>query len=128
LSSNLTMNKMLRAKRGALEIFESILSNLSKGPLKKTRLTHRANLDSRLAAKHIGTLVELGLVTKSTRKGSRFIITEKGRDFLVHYYELIKFVNPPGSNNNLTISVLPTSSHTNAAHYVSTTEHSATLV
>ena len=128
MSSNLAMNKMLRAKRGALEIFESILSNLSKVPLKKTRLTHRANLDSRLAAKHIGTLVELGLVTKSTRKGSRFIITEKGRDFLVQYYEVIKFVNPPSSHNNLTISVSPTSSNTNAAHYVSTTGHSATLV
>src|SRR5207245_8282502 len=120
------MNKMLRAKRGALEIFESILSNLSKVPLKKTRLTHRANLDSRLATKHIGTLVELGLVTKSTRKGSRFIITEKGRDFLVHYYELIKFVNPPASKNNLTISVVPTSTHTNPTHYVSKTKYSST--
>ena len=87
------MNKMLRAKRGALEIFESILSNLSKGPLKKTRLTHGANLDSRLAAKHIGTLVELGLVTKLAREGSYFIVTEKGQDFLEQYHELIKFVN-----------------------------------
>jgi len=80
-------------KRGALKIFESILVNLSGDPLKKTRLTRKANLDSRLATKHIGTLVELGLVTKLTREGSYFIVTEKGQDFLEQYHELIKFVN-----------------------------------
>jgi len=93
VSSNLSPNKMFVGKRGALKIFESILVNLSGDPLKKTYLTHRANLDSRLATKHIGTLVELGLVTKLAREGSYFIVTEKGQDFLEQYHELIKFVN-----------------------------------
>ena len=84
---------MLEGKRGALEIFEGILANLSGGPLRKARLTHRANLDSLLATKHIGTLIGLGLVTKLAREGSYFIATGKGRDFLEQYYELVKLVN-----------------------------------
>ena len=84
---------MLEGKLGALEIFESILVNLSGGPVRRTHLTHKANLDSRLATKHIGTLIELGLVTKLAREGSYFMATGKGRDFLEQYYELVKLVN-----------------------------------
>jgi len=83
----------LVGKRSALDIFEGILTNLSEGPLKKTHLTNKANLDSRLATKYIETLTKLGLVTKSNTDGSYFIITEKGRDFLEQYYGLIKFVS-----------------------------------
>jgi len=83
----------LVGKRSALDIFEGILINLSEGPLKKTHLTNKANLDSRLATKYIETLTKLGLVAKSNGDSSYFIITEKGREFLEQYYELIKFVN-----------------------------------
>jgi predicted transcriptional regulator len=84
---------MIGGKRSALDIFENILTSLSEGQLKKTHLTYRANLDSRLASKYVQTLEKLQLVAKSSKDPSYFIITEKGRDFLEQYYELIKFVN-----------------------------------
>ena len=84
---------LIGAKRGKLDIFENILTSLSEGQLKKTHLTYKANLDSRLASKYVQILEKLQLVTKSIKDPSYFIITEKGRDFLQQYYGLIKFVN-----------------------------------
>ena len=84
---------LVGGKRSSLDIFENILTSLSEGQLKKTHLTYKANLDSRLPSKYVQTLEKLQLVTKSSKDPSYFIITEKGRDFLEQYYELIKFVN-----------------------------------
>ena len=84
---------LVGGKRSSLDIFENILTSLSGGQLKKTHLTYKANLDSRLASKYVQTLEKLQLVTKSIKDPSYFIITERGREFLVQYYELIKFVN-----------------------------------
>ena len=84
---------LVGAKRSSLDIFENILTSLSEGQLKKTHLTYKANLDSRLASKYVQTLEKLQLVTKSSKDPSYFIITEKGRAYLEQYYELIKFVN-----------------------------------
>ncbi|HMK32536.1 MAG TPA: winged helix-turn-helix domain-containing protein [Nitrosopumilaceae archaeon] len=84
---------LVGGKRSSLDIFENILTSLSEGQLKKTHLTYKANLDSRLASKYVQALEKLQLVTKSSKDPSYYIITEKGRDFLEQYYELIKFVN-----------------------------------
>jgi len=84
---------LVGGKRSSLDIFENILTSLSEGQLKKTHLTYKANLDSRLASKYVQALENLQLVTKSSKDPSYYIITEKGRDFLEQYYELIKFVN-----------------------------------
>jgi len=84
---------LIGGKRGTFDIFENILANLSEGQLKKTHLTYKANLDSRLASKYVQALEKLRLVAKSSKDPAYYIITEKGRDFLEQYYELIKFVN-----------------------------------
>jgi len=84
---------LVGGKRSSLDIFENILTSLSEGQLKKTHLTYKANLDSRLASKYVQALEKLQLVTKSSKDPSYYIITEKGRNFLEQYYELIKFVN-----------------------------------
>ena len=84
---------LVGGKRSSLDIFENILTSLSEGQLKKTHLTYKANLDSRLASKYVQALEKLQLVTKSSKDPSYYIITEKGRVFLEQYYELIKFVN-----------------------------------
>jgi len=84
---------LVGGKRSSLDIFENILTSLSEGQLKKTHLTYKANLDSRLASKYVQAIEKLQLVAKSSKDPSYYIITEKGRDFLEQYYELIKFVN-----------------------------------
>jgi predicted transcriptional regulator len=79
-------------KRGALEIFVSIVSSLAEHNLKKTHLTYKANLDSSLASKYINSLVKLELVSKSSMDPSFYVITQKGRDFLKQYKGLIKMI------------------------------------
>lgn len=86
---------MWSGRRGALEIFFSILTNLAESPLKKTHLTHKANLDSHLASKYINSLIKLRLVSKSTKDSSFYVITPKGRDFVKQYNELFKMIKFP---------------------------------
>ena len=79
-------------KRGALEIFSSIPSSLADAELKKTHITYKSNLDSRLACKYINTLMELNLVSKSKKDQSFYTITSKGRDFLKQYDGLMRMI------------------------------------
>ena len=83
---------MWSGKRGSLEIFVSIVSSLAENKLKKTHLTYKANLDSRLASKYINSLIKLELVSKSSMDPSFYVITPKGRDFLKQYNGLIKMI------------------------------------
>ncbi len=83
---------MLSSKRGVLEIFVSILNSVASGQLRKTPLTYRANLDSRLAFKYINSLIKLELVARNPKDSSYYMITQKGRNFLNLYNELIKMI------------------------------------
>jgi predicted transcriptional regulator len=85
-------NTVWSGKRGALEILVSIVSLLAENKLKKTNLTYKANLDSRLASKYINSLVKFELVAKSSMDPSFYVITQKGRDFLKQYSGLIKMI------------------------------------
>ena len=87
---------MQAGKRGALEIFVSILSCLTGAELKKTHITHKANLDSRLASKYINSLVDLNLVSK--KDPSFYVITARGRDFLKQYDVVIGMIEPKSAN------------------------------
>ena len=80
-------------KRNSLEIFESILGGLEEGQLKKTHITYKANLDSRLASKYIQALLKFDMIAKSSKEPSYFIITPKGRYFLEQYHGLVKIVD-----------------------------------
>jgi len=80
------------SKRSALDIFESILGSLSEFQLKKTHVTYKANLDSRLASKYLRALLQLSMIAKSTNDPSYYVITPKGRNFLEQYRGLLKTV------------------------------------
>lgn len=84
---------MWAGKRGLLEIVASILSSLAENPLKKTHITYKANLDSRSASKYMVLMERLELANRSKEDPSYFVITQKGREFLKHYQELIKIVD-----------------------------------
>ena len=81
---------MWSGRRSALEIFASILTSLMESPLKKTHLTYKANLDSRLASRYINSLIKLEFISKSSTDPSFYTITPTGRDFLKQYNELFK--------------------------------------
>ena len=76
-----------------MEIFDSILRGLEEDQLKKTHITYKANLDSRLASKYIQALLKLDMIAKSIKDPSYFIITPKGRFFLEQYHGLVKMVD-----------------------------------
>ena len=82
---------MLSGKRSPLDIFASILLGLAESKLKKTHVTYKANLDSRLASKYLRALLQLEMISKPSEDSSYFIITKKGRHFLEQYCKLIKF-------------------------------------
>ena len=84
---------MWNGKRGALEIFDSVLGSLSESQLKKTHVTYKANLDSRLTSKYLRALLLLEMVEKSTSDPSYYNITPKGRNFLEQYRGLIKTID-----------------------------------
>jgi len=87
---------MQAGKRSSLEIFVSILSCLTEAELKKTHITHKANLDSRLASKYVNSLAKLNLISK--KEPSFYVITARGRDFLKQYEELIEMIDPKSAN------------------------------
>ena len=65
-------------KRGFLEIIGEILDSLIENPMKKTHITFKCNLDSRAVTKYLSIMTEVGLVEKSTKDSSFYVITQKG--------------------------------------------------
>lgn len=76
-------------KRGRLDIIADILFSINMGPLIKTRLMYRSNLDSKGVEKYLEFLLREGFISSST-SNERVVyqITEKGRGFLSHYRAL----------------------------------------
>ncbi len=46
--------------------------------MKKTHVTFKCNLDSRAVTKYLSIMIEVGLVEKSPKDASFYIITQKG--------------------------------------------------
>ena len=72
-------------KRGFLEIIAEILESLSASPMKKTHITFRCNLDSRAVTKYLKIIMSVGLVERSQKDESFFVITEKGVQYRNHF-------------------------------------------
>jgi predicted transcriptional regulator len=73
-------------KRGRLQIIADILLSVSMGPLIKTRLMYRSNLDSKGVEKYLEFLLREGFIARSpVEERMVYQITEKGRGFLTHY-------------------------------------------
>lgn len=68
-------------KRGFLEILAEILDSLSGGPLRKTHITYKCNLDSRAVSKYLSTMIRVGLVQVSKNDSNFFTVTEKGLQY-----------------------------------------------
>lgn len=69
-----------------------ILDALSQEMLRKTHITFRCNLDSRAVTKYVKTLSLLGFIKENKKEPKYFEITEKGRDFLKKYDDLISLL------------------------------------
>lgn len=87
-------------KRGSLEIIAEILRSLSSENLIKTHLTFKCKLDSRAVAKYLSVLLINNLIIKLDGDSNLFMITKKGREFLIQYDKLMNLIDD-GRNSNL---------------------------
>ena len=72
-----------------MEISYQILDGLMSGPLRKTHVCYKVNLDSRLTNRYLSLLQSVGLIKKMEQKhGMIFGITEKGVTFRNKFLEL----------------------------------------
>lgn len=75
-----------------MEIIGEILDSLMEGPLKKTHITFRCNLDSRAVSKYLLEMIHIGLVDKSKDNPILYSITQKGIDFRNQFHTVISIV------------------------------------
>jgi len=83
---------MSYSKRSSIEIIAEILFCLSSGPLRKTHITFRCNLDSRAVEKYIKALTTFELIRKSD-DGNYYEIQQKGSLFLKRYQQLLSVLS-----------------------------------
>jgi predicted transcriptional regulator len=79
-------------KRGFLEIIAEILESLMANPLKKTHVTFKCNLDSRAVSKYLTLMMDVGLVERSSKDPSFFVITEKGAKYRNQYNSFVNLM------------------------------------
>ena len=79
-------------KRGFLEIIAEILESLMANPLKKTHITFKCNLDSRAVSKYLSLMMDVGLVERSSKDSSFFVVTEKGVKYRNQYNSFVNLM------------------------------------
>ena len=84
-----------RGARGAIDIVADILA-LCGAWTKRTRIMYKANLSHQMLKFYLWHIVELGLLEES---GMEFKITEKGREFLSHYQNMTRLLEPGKSRH-----------------------------
>ena len=79
-------------KRGFLEIIAEILESLMSSPLKKTHITFKCNLDSRAVTKYLSLMISIGLVEKSKKDSSYYVITQKGINYRNQFHSFVSIM------------------------------------
>ncbi|MBU1252663.1 MAG: hypothetical protein KJ905_00320 [Nanoarchaeota archaeon] len=77
-----------------MEIISDMLGIIREkgGSIKPTHLMYKANLSHKQMKLYLDDLIERKLVAKEDGKnGNRIIITNQGRDFIVHYSRMREF-------------------------------------
>lgn len=86
--------KKTNFKRSILELMVDILSELNENRLKKTHVTFRCKLDSRVTTKYMTSLTLLGFITRDEEGAKFYNITSEGKNFLKKYDDLIGLLSP----------------------------------
>jgi len=92
--------KQMYRKRNNLDITADILRVAEKGA-KKTRIVYQANLNFKTLHEYLEKLESAGLLENSVDRGGLITTTEKGSEYLDHYEEFKKYVNPPSIDQPL---------------------------
>jgi predicted transcriptional regulator len=88
---------VIQEKRAVFDIIADLLEALCEQQVwTPTRLAYRCKLDSRTSTKYIEYILNAQLAVK-INASTQLQITEKGRDFLLQYMNLIKMLQQEGS-------------------------------
>jgi predicted transcriptional regulator len=93
------MDKEHKEYRSKTRIYADILNSILKysGKSGPTRILYGANLSYDRLMKHLGQLIELGLVEEEKLNGeSVFKLTNKGRTFVLEFIKIEKFAEAFG--------------------------------
>jgi len=85
--------------RSKIRIYVDILASIMRhgGKSRPTRILYGANLSYDRLMKHLGQLIELGLVEEEKENDAVvYKLTEKGRAFLVEFIKVEKFAQAFG--------------------------------
>ena len=85
-------------KRGFLEINAEILESLKSGPLQKTQISSLCNLDSRAVKKYLSLMYSIGLVESVNHDSGNYTLTDKGKQYINHYIELVSLIEKDMKN------------------------------
>ena len=75
--------------RGRIEIIADILL-VAETDAKKTQIMYKANLSFKILQKYLAELIGQSLISYEAKKKC-FVLTDKGRKFLILYKEYSKF-------------------------------------
>ena len=83
----------MNTKRSKLEIYIDILTAISKGTQKPTRIMYRTNLSWKPLTKILESLIAQGLIIREDGgKHSLYEVTEKGRNVLRYFKEAVELI------------------------------------
>jgi predicted transcriptional regulator len=87
--------------RSKARIYADILNSILKlgGKSGPTRILYGANLSYDRLMRHLGQLIELGLIAEEKKDGETvFKLTDKGRTFVLEFVKVEKFAEAFGIN------------------------------
>ena len=98
--------KVVKMKRSRYEIMAGIMQNCLS-PRGKTHIRHKAYLNSAQTNDYLSLLTSLGLLSK---KNGKYETTDKGRQFISAYNQLIEIISVPPFLSLTVLRVLLSSS------------------
>jgi predicted transcriptional regulator len=81
-----------RKTRGKIEILAAIIQLCSTGQKKKTHIMYKANLSGEQNSYYVQELLQCKLIVREQADDgcSVYRTTQRGREYLIHYYQLMK--------------------------------------
>lgn len=88
------LERRIERRRDTIDIYADILRAIARG-CKRTHIVYKANLNFNRCKRHMADLFKGELVEIKSSSPSTWEVTDKGREFLEKYEELMKMCPRP---------------------------------